>query len=244
MSLSDTLHLLQHGTLEVEGLLPWSSNYTFLVQICGDAEEVTAVYKPMHGERPLWDFPQGTLYLRERAAFLTSHTLGWDLVPATVLREGPHGPGSVQQFIDHDPDRHYFTIEGQAEYTAQLQKMTLLDIIINNADRKGGHVLLQEQQNPPERLWAIDHGVCFHSEPKLRSVIWEFAGATIPAEQLAALITFQDKLATDTDQIRTELNKLLNTQEMMALLSRLSTLIDQSVFPHPGSGRHYPWPPV
>lgn len=244
MAVGDTLHLLQYGSLMVEGLLPWSSNYTFLVQICGEGAETTAVYKPMHGERPLWDFPHGTLYLRERAAFLTSAALGWDLVPATVLRKGPHGVGSVQQFIEHDPDRHYFTIEGQAAYTAQLQKIALLDIIINNADRKGGHVLLQEQAAPPARLWAIDHGVCFHIEPKLRTVIWEFAGTTIPTAQLSALKAFQDKLARDTDQIRTQLHELLNTQEMTALLSRLHTLIDHAIFPQPGSGRHYPWPPV
>jgi uncharacterized repeat protein (TIGR03843 family) len=244
MTVTDTLHLLQYGTLEVEGLLPWSSNYTFLVQICGDDEEITAVYKPMRGERPLWDFPQGTLYLREQAAFLTSHTLDWHLVPPTILREGPHGLGSVQQFIEHDPERHYFTIEGQPEYKDQLQKMVLLDVLINNADRKGGHVLIEEREGLPDRLWAIDHGVCFHVEPKLRSVIWEFAGDTIPPAQLAALITFQEKLAVNSDSIRTQFNELLNPQEMMALLSRLRTLIDNGIFPFPGSGRHYPWPPV
>ncbi len=242
--MTDTLELLQQGSLEVEGLLPWSSNYTFLVQVCRDGEAVEAVYKPQRGERPLWDFPQGTLYLRERAAFLTSLALGWDLVPATVIRDGPHGPGSVQQFVEHDPERHYFTIEGQAKYSEQLQQIVLLDVIINNADRKGGHVLLQEHETQPNRLWAIDHGVCFHGEPKLRSVIWEFAGEPIPAAQLAALTTFQEKLATNRNLIRTKLNELLNEREMRALLFRLRHLIDQGIFPHPGPGRHYPWPPV
>jgi uncharacterized repeat protein (TIGR03843 family) len=214
------------------------------VQIYDAEEKIDAVYKPRRGERPLWDFTQGTLCAREQAAFLISQVLGWGLVPATVLREGPHGLGSVQQFIEHDPERHYFTIEGKTEYADQLQKIVLLDVIINNADRKGGHVLLQEQENQPDRLWAIDHGVCFHIEPKLRSVIWEFAGETIPPTQLAALITCQDKLAVNTDQIRTQLANLLSTQEVMALLRRLKNLIDQAIFPLPGPGRHYPWPPV
>lgn len=242
--MTDTLHLLQTGSLDVEGLLPWSSNYTFLVQICDDEEKIDAVYKPRRGERPLWDFPEGTLCAREEAAFLISQALGWDLVPETVLREGPHGLGSVQQFIEHDPERHYFTFEGKTEYADQLQKIVLLDVIINNADRKGGHVLLQERANQPDRLWAIDHGVCFHVEPKLRSVIWEFAGEAIPPAQLAALIAYQDKLAVNADQIRTQLTDLLSLQEVKALLRRLQNLIDQAIFPHPGSGRHYPWPPV
>ncbi len=240
----DTLVLLQQGSLEVAGLLPWSSNYTFLVQISLDGEEVVAVYKPQRGERPLWDFPQGTLYQREEAAFLTSDALGWDLVPATVIRDGPHGLGSVQQFVDHDPERHYFTLEGQAEYSAQLQQIVLLDAIINNADRKGGHVLLQEHENQPDRLWAIDHGVCFHAEPKLRSVIWEFAGEPIPMAQMAALTAFQENLATNNNLIRTRLNELLNEREVRALLFRLRSLIEQGRFPHPNPGRHYPWPPV
>lgn len=244
MAVADTLQLLQHGSLEVEGLLPWSSNYTFLVQVCRDGEDVEAVYKPQRGERPLWDFPQGTLYLREQAAFLTSQALGWNVVPATVIRDGPHGPGSVQQFVVHDPERHYFTIEGQSQYATQLQQIVLLDVIINNADRKGGHILLQENENQPDRLWAIDHGVCFHTEYKLRSVIWEFAGNLIPPTQMTALKTFQEKLAVDTDQIRTQLNNILNEREIMALLHRLRNLIDRGVFPHPGPGRHYPWPPV
>lgn len=242
--MADILHLLETGSLDVEGLLPWSSNYTFLVQICDDGQKIDAVYKPRRGERPLWDFPQGTLCAREQAAFLISQTLGWNLVPATVLREGPHGLGSVQQFIEHDPERHYFTFEGRAEYADQLQKIVLLDVIINNADRKGGHILLQERENQPDRLWAIDHGVCFHVEPKLRSVIWEFAGETIPPAYLAALVTCQEKLAVNADQIRTQLTTLLSSQEVMALLRRLQSLIDQAKFPQPGPGRHYPWPPV
>jgi uncharacterized repeat protein (TIGR03843 family) len=240
----ETLHLLQNGSLEIKGLLPWSSNYTFLVQICGENEEIEAVYKPQRGERPLWDFPQGTLYLREKAVFLTSQTLGWDVVPPTVLRDGPHGPGSVQQFVEHDPDRHYFTIEGQPQYQKQLQQIVLLDVITNNADRKGGHILLQEQENQSERLWGIDHGVCFHAEHKLRTVIWEFAGSPISSAQLTALTTFQEKLAVNANQIRTQLNDLLSEQEVMAMLHRLRNLIDRGIFPHPGPGRHYPWPPV
>jgi hypothetical protein len=146
---ADVLHMLQTGTLEIEGLLPWSSNYTFLVQVCGkldngETKQFEAVYKPRRGERPLWDFAQGTLCSRERAAFLTSSALGWHLTPPTILREGPHGLGSVQLFIPHDPESHYLTFEGNPAYRTQLQQIVLFDILINNADRKSGHVLLQE----------------------------------------------------------------------------------------------------
>lgn len=244
MAEADILHLLQNGRLEIEGLLPWSSNYTFLVQVCGEAVELPAVYKPRRGERPLWDFPQGTLCARERAAFVVSAALGWALTPPTVLRDGPHGLGSVQLFIEHDPERHYFTFEGQPDYTAQLQKLVLFDILINNADRKGGHVLLEQKEGQPDHLWAIDHGVCFHTDPKLRTVIWEFAGQPAPPDLLADLQRFQEDMALDNGRLRTQLNELLSVQEVTALLHRLRNLLQTGLFPQPGSGRHYPWPPV
>lgn len=244
----EILEALQTGEIEVEGMMPWSSNYTFLIRVCTSQVELPAVYKPRRGERPLWDFPTGTLCNRERAAFIVSNTIGWDLVPPTVLRTGPNGLGSVQLFIEnHDPERHYFTFEGDAAFKDTLQKLTLFDIIINNADRKAGHVLVEEssaEQQSQERIWAIDHGICFHSQFKLRSVIWEFAGQAIPHALMVDLRKFQDNLAINQQNIRTTLTELLSKEEIIALQKRLKNILDEGTFRQPGPGRHYPWPPV
>ncbi len=243
MATGDVLHLMQNGTVEIEGLLPWSSNYTFLVRVCDGAQELGAVYKPQRGERPLWDFPQGSLCLRELAAFIVSEALDWHIVPPTVLREAQHGPGTIQLYIDHDPARHYFTIEGDETVRSQLQRIALLDIIINNADRKAGHVLIQEDGEVP-RLWGIDHGICFHEDPKLRTVIWEFGGTPIPDDMRADLEGFRSRLEDGADDLATRLGQLLSAAETEALHRRLSRAIDRPNFPQPGAGRHYPWPPV
>jgi hypothetical protein len=235
---ADFLNILERGRLDVEGLVAWGSNYTFLVQVCSDSQDVAAIYKPGRGERPLWDFPRGTLCLRERAAFLVSEILGWQLVPPTVLREGPHGTGSLQLFVEHDPQRHYLTFQGS--FAEQTRQIALFDVFINNADRKSGHVLLGEDG----RLWAIDHGVCFHSNYKLRTVIWEFAGEPIPTGLLADLRTFRDRLVGDQDAACIELRRLLSGPEIEALVLRLDKTIKDGVFPQPGPGRHYPWPLV
>lgn len=241
------LVVLKNGTIEIEGLLPWSSNYAFLVRVCEGEAELEAVYKPQRGERPLWDFPQGTLCLREMASYVVSEALGWHLVPPTVLRQGEHGLGTIQLFIDHDPERHYFTFEGDPTFRSQLQRMALLDILINNADRKGGHVLVEEREGGPgqvERLWGIDHGICFHTDPKLRTVIWEFAGTPIPDRLLADLTRLGDDLAESDNPTAVELERLLSAQEMEALVARLNRLVRAGQYPSPGAGRHYPWPPV
>lgn len=243
MATGDVLHLMQNGTVEIEGLLPWSSNYTFLVRVCDGAQELGAVYKPQRGERPLWDFPQGSLCLRELAAFIVSEALDWHIVPPTVLREAQHGPGTIQLYIDHDPARHYFTIEGDETVRSQLQRIALLDIIINNADRKAGHVLIQEDGEVP-RLWGIDHGICFHEDPKLRTVIWEFGGTPIPDDMRADLEGFRSRLEDGADDLATRLGQLLSAAETEALHRRLSRAITRPNFPQPGAGRHYPWPPV
>lgn len=261
MNTAVILPLLEFGSMELQGLLPWSSNYSFLVRICpndkvtavvgqerADAlEEIRAVYKPRRGERPLWDFPQGTLYQRERAAFIVSDTLSWQQVPPTVIRHGSHGVGSVQLFIDHDPDCHYFTIEGDPHFQEQLQKIVLFDIIINNADRKAGHVLLEEPADASDlidALWLIDHGICFHVEHKLRTVIWEFAGQTIPASLLKNLTGFLSDLANHQSPLYKSLANLLSAYEVKALQQRTKKVIDHGKFITPGPGRHYPWPPV
>lgn len=242
----EIMRILQDGRVEIEGMLPWSSNYAFLVRVCDDAGEIEAVYKPQRGERPLWDFPEGTLCHREQAAFIVSEALGWHIVPPTVLREAQHGLGTIQLFIDHDPTQHYFTIEGRDDYRPQLQRIALLDSLINNADRKAGHVLIEEPDEPeaPGRLWGIDHGICFHTDPKLRTVIWEFSGTPIPPELKADLVTLRDRLRDEHDNLLTALGRYLTLPEMAALIRRLNRLIEQDVFPLPGPGRHYPWPPV
>jgi hypothetical protein len=251
LATADLLTVLQLGTIEVVGLLPWSSNYTFLLQIChelapGRPTMVEAVYKPRRGERPLWDFPQGTLCQREWAAFLVSETLGWGIVPPTVLRKGPNGLGSVQLFIDHNPEYHYFTFEGSLPLRPQLQHIALLDLMINNADRKSGHVLLQETEDgePLGRLWGIDHGICFHADYKLRTVIWEFIDMAIPDEMLVDMARLQQQLANSSSPFCQQLAGCLSAREVAALSTRLRRLLETAVFPNPGPGRHYPWPPV
>ncbi len=248
MRTTDVLNILQNGRLEIEGLLPWSSNYAFLVRVCEGDVELSAVYKPQRGERPLWDFAQGTLCRREQAAFLVSEALGWHVVPPTVLREGQHGLGTIQLFIEHDPERHYFTFEGDPTFRPQLQRMSLLDILINNADRKGGHVLVQEgtddEPGSTGQLWGIDHGICFHTDPKLRTVIWEFAGSPIPTRLREDLVAFGQQLDDPNSAVSQGLAVLLSPEEILALRRRLNRLLDKGIFPEPGAGRHYPWPPV
>lgn len=232
------LTILSAGTLELKGQFEWGSNYTFLVQASLAGEVVPGVYKPARGERPLWDFPEGSLAQREVAAFVVSRALGWDLVPPTVLRpDGPAGPGSLQLFVDADPERHYFSFS-QAE-KQRLRPAALFDLLINNADRKGGHVLLGES----DHLWLIDHGVCFHAEDKLRTVIWDFVGEPIPRELLAGLRTFRVALDEDAG-LHAELSALLSSTELTALRARAGRLLHLKHFPPPGAGRPYPWPLV
>jgi len=232
------LDILEQGQIEMEGLVPWGSNYTFLVRVSGDGDTIDAIYKPSKGERPLWDFARGTLCLRERAAYLTGEALGWHLVPPTILRDGPHGWGSLQYFVEHDPNEHYLTLKDR--YIDQARRIALFDVLINNADRKSGHVLLTDD----DRLWAIDHGVCFHPEYKLRSVIWDFAGEPIPEDLLASLVAFHSWLCYRKHPAYLELSQVLEAQEMEALNERAKWLIEGKIFPQPGPGRHYPWPLV
>ena len=166
----EVIDLLSSGDVEVLGLLPYSSNYTVLAKVTREGAETLAVYKPRRGERPLWDFPSGSLAGREVAAYLVSWAAGWDLVAPTVLRpDAPLGEGSLQQFIRHDPERHFFVLI--EERPDDLRVFAAFDAVINNADRKGGHVI----EDTDGKLWAVDHGVTFHEEPKLRTVIWQFA---------------------------------------------------------------------
>jgi uncharacterized repeat protein (TIGR03843 family) len=231
------LELLAEGDIELHGLLPWSSNYTFLVGVSDGEMQALAVYKPSRGERPLWDFAEGTLALREVAAFVVSEALNWGLVPPTVLRDGPHGPGMVQLYVDVDHEQHYFTF-GE-KHVEEAQRIAVFDALINNADRKAGHVLEDAQGH----IWAIDHGVCFSPDPKLRTVIWDFAGQPIPFDILDDLRALREKMGKRTSFIRS-LEKLLAPEEIEAMRRRLDSLIARAHFPHPGPDRHYPWPPI
>ena len=180
---------LQKGELELKGQFMLGSNYTFLVNVHHDGKELQAVYKPSKGEQPLWDFPDTTLAHREVAAYLVSEALGWDFVPYTALREdGPYGPGSIQQYIEYDPNYHYFNFSDEDK--ARLEPVMLFDLLCNNADRKGSHVIFEEETH---KMWLIDHGLCFHEEDKLRTVIWDYAGQPIPDDLLKALAHLSDR---------------------------------------------------
>lgn len=240
MTIDQAIEFLAHGEIETEGLLPWSSNYTFLATVRYGDRTSLAVYKPRSGERPLWDFPHGTLCLREVATFVVSQGLGWILVPPTVLRDGPHGIGSVQLYIDADPEAHYFTLQDDSAYTETFQRIAILDVVINNADRKSGHCLLARDG----RIWAVDHGVTFHPMPKLRTVIWEFAGQPIPQPILDDLCALQKRLNASNSLTET-LERLLASEEIDALHQRVDALLQRGTFPTPDPHRrHIPWPPV
>lgn len=234
------LNHLKKGEIKLEGRFIHGSNYTFLVKIFPEeALPFLAVYKPVEGERSLWDFPENTLAQREVAAFLIAEALGWQFVPPTVFRnDGPYGPGSVQLFIEHDADLHYFNF-GDAEIQ-RLRPVVLFDLLINNADRKGGHIILGEDQH----LWLIDHGLCFHEEEKLRTVLWDFAGEAIPVELRAALEKILSKLGASSELLD-KLGKFLFPVEIAALLKRTKALITCKEFPFPPKDRRgYPFPPI
>jgi hypothetical protein len=198
------------------------------------------IYKPDRGERPLWDFPRGTLARRECAAFLVSEALKWDLVPPTVYRRsGPLGAGSVQFYIQHEPDYHYFKFS--SEELKRLRPAAVFDLLVNNADRKGGHILRDENQH----LWLIDHGLCFHSEEKLRTVIWDFAGEPIPASLLNSVQWLLGELDDPARLLNRLLIRLLSQSEVDAMKQRAHGLLERPIFPLPAKDRRpYPWPPV
>lgn len=239
LTLQQVTHILEHGAIDtVHGLIRWSSNYTFLISVVHEGVSLHAVYKPQSGERPLWDFPDGTLCYRERAAFLTAEALGWEIVPPTVLREGPRGLGSVQFFVDHDPNYHYF--EFDEDRLPELARMAVFDAVVNNADRKGGHCIIDEQGH----MWGIDHGICFHAVNKLRTVIWDFAGQPIPDIFLEGLRSLSGSLNNPDSPYIQAMQKLLTAREMKALTARTHRLLTEQRYPLPGPGPNQPWPPV
>jgi hypothetical protein len=235
----NTLNALQKGSLKLEGEFLWGSNYTFLTQVELNAKRLLAVYKPTQGQRPLWDFPSESLARREVAAYLVSEALGWRFIPPTAYRrDAPMGPGSLQLFIEHDPDYHYYNFSSADRQ--RLRPVALFDHLVNNADRKGSHVIF----GPDDRMWLIDHGLCFHVDPKLRTVIWDFAGETIPEGLCADLSDFRQELSWDSELVQA-LREYLSSEEISAMIRRADKLIASGSYPQPDPGRRsHPWPPV
>ncbi|MDP9983907.1 putative repeat protein (TIGR03843 family) [Pseudarthrobacter oxydans] len=228
------LTLLAEGRVELLGRIPRSSNETFLAQVsCGD-DEAYAVYKPEAGERPLSDFEPG-LFRRERAAYLLSESLGWGIVPLTVIRDdAPLGIGSLQRFIECDFQEHYFTLYADAPEThPELARIALFDYVANNTDRKSGHVL----RGDDGRVWGIDHGLCFSAAYKLRTVIWDFAGEPISDALL-------EDIAPLAEDVPPEVAELLDEEEVTALQHRVLHLLHLGVLPVDRTGMRYPWPLV
>lgn len=233
-SSGEWLEVLRTGKIEIEGRLPWSSNFSFLVAVsCGDTS-VRAVYKPGRGERLLWDFG-GELYRREVAAYELSAALGLGLVPETVLRvDAPYEEGSLQRFVDADFEQHYFTLLDDPVHDGALRELAGFDLLLNNADRKGGHVLLDFAGS----IWGIDNGLCFHCEPKLRTVMWDFAGETVPGRVVEAACAL-------ADDVPEQVCALIEPAEVQALERRARALVRRPRFPAPGPDhRAYPWPLV
>lgn len=226
-----------NGSLELKGQFTLGSNYTFLVHISHQGQELKAVYKPQKGEQPLWDFPENTLAGREVAAYLVSQALEWELVPFTLFRQdGPFGPGSVQRYVEYNPNYHYFNLKPAD--LERLRPVALFDHLTNNADRKGSHILFE---TGTRHLYAIDHGLCFNAVDKLRTVIWDFAGQPLPAEYLSAL----NRLARPSAALADALLSYLSPAELAALSERAEKLIQTAVFPQPPADRRsYPYPPL
>ena len=226
--------LLRSGDMEVLGLMPWSSNGTYLVQLRSADHHAPAIYKPERGEQPLWDFP-GHLWKREVAAYELSEQMGFALVPTTVERRvAPMGQGSVQAFVPAQFSEHYFTLRERDELGAQLRRLCAFDLVANSADRKGGHCLI----DLAGRIWAIDNGLTFHEEFKVRTVLWDFSGEPVPTEVADAVAGVLDA------GLSAPLRAMLTDAETNAVLDRARALLAGGHFPHDPTGRRYPWPLV
>lgn len=245
------------GELELVGRITVASNATFLATV----GQVAVVYKPVAGERPLWDFPDGSLARRERAAYLVSESFGWDVVPVTCLRDGPLGPGMVQRWQEPDPGQDPVdVVAAQAvpadgwrpvfrgvderdrpvtlihEDSAALRRMAVFDVVVNNADRKGGHIL----PTPQGHRYGVDHGVSFHAEHKLRTVLWGWLGEELHPGELAGV----ERVRADLDaELGRGLSELLSGAELAALAERCERLLREGTFPRPeGEMPAFPWP--
>lgn len=234
--LDDAPAILARGEITACELIPWGSNYTFAAVLVGEqGSQCLAIYKPRRGEAPLYDFPSGTLYLRERAAYVACRLLGWDFIPPTIIRGGPHGIGSLQLYVDPDEMAHFFDFHAQR--AEELQRIALFDLLANNADRKAGHCLLGKD----DKVWGIDHGLTFHTVPKLRTVIWDFCGEPIPEqllEQLQALQADRER----TTRLRRALGQYLAAPEVEAFFRRMEALLTSRRYPELDRYRNTPRP--
>jgi hypothetical protein len=234
------MNAMQEGKVDLAGQFVLGSNYTFLTRVTFEGRSLDTVYKPSRGEQELWDFPPKSLAKREVAAFLVSEFLGWDLVPLTIYRRQrvPLGPGSLQQYIEHDPNYYFFNFSDSDRQ--RLRPVAVFDLLINNADRKGGHLI----KDPSGHLWSIDHGVCFHHEDKLRTILWDYIGEEISAELIRNIECLAEELEAQ-GEIYQNLRKFLRVGEIKALLRRARSLAFHPFFPEPEKGRRpYPWPLV
>jgi hypothetical protein len=231
----DVLRLLREGDLEIEGRLIDASNATLYCTVSLDGQSAACVYKPIAGERPLWDFPDGTLAARELAAYLVSVETGWDVVPPTVMRDGPYGPGMAQLWIDVDES---VDLNALVRSTIEpLRRMAVFDAVVNNADRKGGHLL----PVPGGHVYGVDHGVCFSADDKLRTLLWAWRGKKLTAEAVGVLTHL--RLALDGD-LGSALHELLTRTEVACTRRRVERLLSTGRHPMPsGDWPPMPWPP-
>lgn len=228
------LAALQTGVISACETLPWGSNYSFAVVVARPGEpERIAIYKPRRGEAPLWDFPSGTLYRREYAAYLLSRRLGWPRIPPTIVRDGPHGVGTVQLYIE--PDERFHFQHFRRQHADDLRRMAIFDLITNNADRKAGHCL----RDSDGRLWGIDHGLTFNAQFKLRTVIWDFCAEPIPPDLVAQLEALCEQPLEG--EVRAELGEWISRREVDAFYRRVEGLALSGVFPELNPNRNVPW---
>ncbi|MYK60479.1 MAG: hypothetical protein F4034_00630 [Chloroflexi bacterium] len=220
------------------GLHPGGSNYVFVVRLAEDDEEIFAIYKPAAGERPLRDFPYGTLHNREWSAYIIADALGWPAVPPTVVRDGPHGIGSVQLFIDADFTKHYFNLRDERldDYTP----VAMFDVLVNNADRKGGACLLDGD----DRIWAVDHGLTFNPLARRRTVMFEFNSSPYPDEVLKAIGNLVPTRAAGGSDLRDKLAGVLDEPEIDSLIRRGREMLESRNFPHLDPDWNVPWPMI
>lgn len=224
-STADALTFLAEGEAVACQPISWGSNYSFALVLRRGEEQRLAVYKPRRGEVPLWDFPDGTLYRREYAAFLVSLALGWDFIPPTIIGDGPHGVGSIQLYVDADQETDSDALRKTNE--AELMRIFLFDVFANNADRKRGHCL----RDRDGKLWGIDHGLTFNVAVKLRTVIWDFCGEPIPVAILGDMASFLSSPAR-VDLLRGQLSELLDKSEVAIFFARFERIVKHGTFPN------------
>ena len=236
LSYAEIVAILKDGEFGELKLVPWGSNYTFIAPLCTPQgqEDSAVIYKPRNGEAPLWDFEGGTLYKREHAAYLVSKALNWHIIPPVIVRDGPHGVGTVQLFVDVDERKQYYDFRDK--HAHELMRIAIFDYITNNADRKASHCLL----GADNFLWFIDHGLCFNSVDKLRTVIWDYAGQVIPPDIIGDLSDLMGDVVR-LKALRSQLSSLLRRREVDLFFERIESILTNPSFPYLTSRRSVPW---